>query len=260
MLEGSPNRMERDDRVSARERKQQNPHAVSFKRIVDLSTTLYVGMPSWQTSPELKFESTKKAVRDIFTITVITQMHMHTGTHVDAPLHSLAEGKTTDKFPLQTYMGEGVVVDLREKKPGEEITGTDLEKFSDSVRQGDVVLLCTDWYKKRGFNPDYLYKWPYLGDSGCRFLIRKKVKAVGTEGMSIAGWTETVPAQGPVTNYSSAGIHNVLLEKDILVIEELSNLDAVLESSHMARAFFVFAPLRFVGVEAAPCRAYALII
>ena len=232
---------------------------MKFSRVVDLSTTLYVGMPSWQTNPTLEFGPIKKAVRDFFTLNVITQMHMHTGTHVDAPLHSLPEGKTIDKYSLESFMGEGAVVDLRSKEPGEEITREDLDKFSDAIMEGDVVMLCTDWFKRRGLNSDYLYKWPFLGESGCNYLARKKVKAVGTEGMSIAGWTDTVPAQGPVTKYSSAVIHNMLLEKDVLVIEELSNLDKVLESHNTARAFFVFAPIRFLGVEAAPCRAYAFL-
>lgn len=239
--------------------KSRNLKSFDFSRVVDLSNSLYVGMPSWQTNPELFFGPVKKAVRDVFTLSVVTQMHLHTGTHVDAPLHSLAGGKTIDNFDVEDFMGSGVVLDFRSKRAGEEITAQDLRLFGSSIQKQDVVLLCTDWHKKRGMNSDYLYKWPFLGESGSRFLVERGIKAVGTEGMSIAGWTDNVPAQGPVTRYSSAEVHNLLLENDILVIEELSNLSEVLGSKKSARAFFTFAPVKFVGTEASPCRAIAFV-
>jgi arylformamidase len=231
---------------------------LNIKRIIDLSQTLYNGMPSWQTNPDLEYEPMKKAARDIFNVTVIHQMHVHTGAHVDVPLHSIQEGKTIESYPIDHFMGEGVVLDLRSKKPAEEITKRDLESFGDEIRENDFVMLCTDWSKKRGYNSDYLYKWPFPNLEACSYLISKKIRAVGTEGLSIAGWTDTVPVQGPVTKLSSADIHNSLLEREILIVEGLANLSAVLESGNM-RAFFVCAPLNFVGSEGSPCRAFALL-
>ena len=233
---------------------------VNFKRVVDLSQDLYAGMPGWQTSPDLKYEPMKRAARDLSNVTIITQMHMHTGTHVDTPLHSLPEGKTIDAYPLEEYMGEGVVLDFRRKDPAEEITGDDLAVYEKSIRPEDVVMLCTDWSKRRGFNLDYLYKWPYLGESGCDFLTKRGVKAVGTEGMSIAGWNSSgAKAQPPVTKYSANEIHAKLLQHNILIIEGLSNLASLLRTEKTGRAFFVFAPINFTGSEAAPCRAMAFL-
>lgn len=232
---------------------------MKIKHILDLSQPLYNNMPSWQTNPDLKYEQIKKAARDIFNVTVITQMHMHTGAHVDVPLHSIQEGKTVDRLPIENYMGEGVVLDLRHKKPAEEITEDDLRAYDSSISKQDVVMLCTDWSKKIGYNSDYLYKWPFPNVEACRYLVRKEIKAVGTEGLSIAGWTGSVPAQGAVTKLSSATIHNTFLEKEILIVEGLANLGELLEKRGEGRAFFSFAPIYFKGVEAAPCRAFALI-
>jgi arylformamidase len=230
-----------------------------IKQIIDLSQPLFNNMPSWQTNPDLKFEQIKKAARDIFSVTVITQMHMHTGAHVDVPLHSIQQGKTVDQFALERYMGEGMVLDFRGKAPAQEITADDLRANDSSISKNDVIMLCTDWSKKIGYNSDYLYKWPFPNVEACKYLARKQIKAVGTEGLSIAGWTGNVPAQGPVTELSSADIHNSLLEKGILIIEGLANLSELLGNKKSVRAFFIFAPLNFVGVEAAPCRAMALV-
>jgi kynurenine formamidase len=216
-------------------------------------------MPSWPTLPDLRYEAVKKAARDFYTINVVTQMHMHVGTHVDVPLHSIVGGKSIDQYPVDRYAGEGVVVDLRMKRPDEEISPEDLRAQGDVIRKGDVVMLCTDYHKRKGFNPEYLFGWPYLGPSACKFLIRKGIRAVGTEGMSIAGWTEEVPTQGPISKYSSVTIHNLLLERDIIIIEGLGDLSLVLGEKKSKRAYFVFAPMNFVGTEGAPCRAMAFL-
>jgi arylformamidase len=232
---------------------------MKVKQIVDLSQPLFNNMPTWQTNPDLKYEQIKKAARDIFNVTVITQMHMHTGAHVDVPLHSIQQGKTIDQFPIENYLGEGVILDFRGKKAAEEITEKDLSSYDDSILKRDVVMLCTDWSKKIGYNSDYLYKWPFPNVEACKYLIKKEIRAVGTEGLSLAGWTGSVPSQGPVTKLSSAEIHNYFLEREIMIIEGLSNLSELLGDRETARAFFIFAPLNFVGVEAAPCRAMALV-
>jgi kynurenine formamidase len=202
----------------------------------------------------------KRAARDLSNVTIITQMHMHVGTHVDTPLHSIPEGKTVDSYPLSRFMGEGIVLDFRGKGAGKEITAEDFASYREKIRRRDIVMLCTDWSKKRRFSKDYLYRWPYLGKTACNFLTSRKIHAVGTEGMSIAGWSSTgVKAQAPIPNYSANEIHSMLLRRDILIIEGLSNLSDVLRSEKTKRAFFVFAPINFRGSEAAPCRAMAFL-
>jgi arylformamidase len=232
---------------------------LKIKRIIDLSQTLYNEMPAWQTNPDLKYEPKSRAARDFFNVTVINQMTVHTGAHVDVPLHSIQEGKTIDQYKIEHYTGEGVVLDLTSKGPGEEITRQDLESFTQEIKEDDFVMLCTNWSRKRGYNSEYLYKWPFPNLEACSFLIEKKIKAVGTEGLSIAGWTDHVPVQGPVTKLSSADIHNSLLREDILIVEGLANLSDILEDKKSARAYFICAPLNLVGAEGSPCRALALL-
>lgn len=233
---------------------------MGVKRVVDLSPTLYCGMPSWQTLPDLKYEFVKRIVRDNSTVSMITQMHMHIGTHVDAPLHSIQEGQTVDKYPAERFLGDGVVLDFRAKGPAEEITEEDLREFDNVIDPGCIVMLCTDWSKKKGFNSTYLYKWPFPGPGACKYLIGKKVKAVGTEGLSIGPWSSSLPAQGPVSKYTANEIHTILLENDILIVEGVCNLSEILGDQRYAQVFLVFPPLNFVGSEAAPCRAFALLM
>ena len=76
----------------------------------------------------------------------------HTGTHVDAPspYGPTSEGRparTIDQVPLEWCFAPGVVLDVRHKQAGEEITVADLEAALDAIayhlRPLDIVLLHT---------------------------------------------------------------------------------------------------------------------
>src|SRR4030042_5853098 len=38
---------------------------------------------------------------------------LHTGTHIDAPIHAVDRGKTVGQIPLEKCFGTGVIVDFR---------------------------------------------------------------------------------------------------------------------------------------------------
>ncbi len=231
-----------------------------FRKIIDLSHTLYHSMPSWPTSPNLLYEPTAHVARDGSTTHVIRQMTTHPGTHVDAPLHFVVNGKSVDQLPVDTFVGEGVAIDLSYKKAGEEITSEDLGDYESEIRVGDVVMLYTGWDKRIGFNPEYLFEWPYLVEESAKYLVERRVKAVGTDTLSIGGWDQEVFAHGPIARRGSpAETHRILLGKGIILIEVLKNLDQVLDGKKSRRAFFIYAPMSIQGAEGGPCRALALL-
>ena len=196
-----------------------------FSKVVDLSNTLYREMPSWPTLPSLKYEYIAWAARDFYTMTLITQMTTHTGTHVDAPAHFIPDGKTVDQIPIEGYVGEGVVLDLSYKKAGEEIVPEDLKQYDSEIKEGEVVMLHTNWDKKRGLNKEYLFMWPHLGVEAAKYLVSKKIKAVGINGLSIGGWADEVPTQGPIAKSSPTEVHQILLKAGIRSLKERKPLE-----------------------------------
>src|SRR5256712_12930780 len=71
---------------------------------------------------------------------------LHTGAHIDSPLHVFKDGITTAEISLDQVMGEALVVDLSFAGANHEITIDDLKRGgADSVKAGDIVLLRTDW-------------------------------------------------------------------------------------------------------------------
>jgi arylformamidase len=230
------------------------------KRVIDLSFGLFNGMPIWPTQPNFLCEQTMNIVRDRSTLHVIRQMSTHTGTHVDTPLHFVAGGKTVDQLPIDSFIGEGVVIDLSHKRAKEEITVQDMKAYDDAIKVGDVLMIYTGWDKRLGFNPEYLFEWPYLVEETAKYIVEKGVKALGVDMLSVGGWDEEVPGHGPVARKGSQSeTHRILLGAGILIVEVLRNLDRVLDGEHARRAYFVYAPISIKGAEGGPCRALAFL-
>jgi kynurenine formamidase len=226
---------------------------IQTSQIIDLSHDLFVNMPSYPTLPSFKIEYLKLAARDGSTVSLITSMHMHLGTHIDFPSHLLPYSKCLEHYTLQHLSGEGVVIDLSYKKESEEITEKDLLKYGSHIRKGEILFIFTGWSRKRALTPTYLFKWPHLSKRAAQFLVRKRPKAVGTDGLSIGGWSGKMVI-GPIASTPSRTIHRMLLEAGILIIEEVANLDKLLMREKVARSFFILAPLPVRGAEASPCR------
>ena len=79
--------------------------------LIDLSHPLpngaksFPGDPVYQTSPHVTHD------KDRFSVTNIS-MGSHQGTHLDAPYHFYADGKTIDQMPLEPFYGPAKLVDL----------------------------------------------------------------------------------------------------------------------------------------------------
>lgn len=224
---------------------------------IDLSTPIRQGMATWASGPRPNLERTAWAAADGVTGTEITRFSMHTGTHVDAPAHFIPGGKWIDDYPIEKYMGTGVALDLRGLDPAQPIDREVLEPFGDVVEDGDVVMCHTGWSNRRGLTQEYLFEFPYLTADAGMFFRDHGVSAVGVDTLSVGGFDETLPNQGPVAGTPSEVSHVKLLEADILPIEVVNNLERVLDGRDHRRAFYHFAPIRFEDVEASPVRATA---
>jgi kynurenine formamidase len=216
---------------------------MKIKKVIDLSHPIYHNCPSWPDFPLIKISRLKILPKDGCNVELINNYNLHIGTHIDAPLHQIEEGKSIDEIPLEELMGEGVVVDLSYKKENESVTSSDLDKYSNVLHEKDILLLFFNWSKYRGFNKKYLYEYPHLDASGAKWIVKKKVKAVGCDTLSIA------------SRYDEE-VHKILLGNNILIIEELNNLDQLKDKD---RVFLCFLPINFKGCGGAPCRAVAIL-
>lgn len=164
------------------------------------------------------------------------QLHcgLHTGTHVDAPSHFLEQGVDIEQVTLQQLCGVAQVLDLTGVTAT--ITAADLQQFT--LQPHAIVLLKTTnsfLAPEAPFNPEFVY----LSADGAAYLVAQKIKAVGIDYLGI--------------EHSQPGhpTHRQLLQAQIAIIEGL-RLAAVAPGSYQLYCL----PLKLIGVEAAPARAF----
>jgi kynurenine formamidase len=189
----------------------------------------------------------------------------HTGTHVDAPYHygPTSEGKPArriDEVPLEWCFAPGVVLDVRHKPAGEEITVADLQgalkRIDYRLCPLDIVLLRTG-ADERLHTPEY-FAQPGLGREGVLWLVEQGIKVIG-----IDAYTLDRPFTAMVADYQRTGdgrhiwpAHFAGITREYCQIEKLANLGA-LPRPH---GFFVSClPVKIRGASAGWCRAVALV-
>ena len=108
-------------------------------------------------------------------------MRLHAGSHVDAPEHNVRGGTQIHQLPLELFIGDAVIADLRDKLPGKAITEKDLEKRLDNrIRKGDRLLLRTDHNNSYdGGSEKWMKESPYLTIGATMWCIDKGVVIVG---------------------------------------------------------------------------------
>ncbi len=174
----------------------------------------------------------------------------HTGTHIDAPAHMLEGGLFLNQFPLDKFMGNGIVADVSEKVPQNAATQhsrkyTDISKkdlgFLEPYRgKVDFILLHTGW-STLWETPEYLHGFPTLNRETAQWLSEFGLKGIGTDTVSIDSMTS-----------EDFTVHKILMKKNILIIENLVNL------SEAPRGIFPFSciPLSFNHADGSPVRAF----
>lgn len=231
---------------------------VRNSRVIDLSHDLFVNMPSYPNLPPFKIKYLKLAAKDCSTVSLITSMHTHLGTHIDFPSHVLPLAASLDSYRSEDLCGEGVVVDFTNKKEGTEITERDLLKYNRQIKEKDILFLFSGWSRRRSSSLTYLFKWPHLSLDAAEFLVKKRIRMVGIDGLSVGGWGGKKPF-APTSRTPSRTIHKILLGAGILLLEEVANLDRLLMHKSSVRSFFVVAPLLIKGAEAAPCKVFSIL-
>lgn len=210
-------------------------------RLIDLSQPVTDGGPNCPVHPPVSAKVVATHAKDNWHMEVIT-LATHTGSHLDAPLHKIAGGKSIDQIPLESFAGEAVLADLRDSSP-ERAIGADLLASRLSGELADrIILLATGWGDRRAATGEWHYHSPYLAPDGAQWLVDRKVRAVGIDHYSIGG------SRDP----DNTRTHEILLGSGLWVVEDLRFPSEVFTLG--GRFAFQALPINFPGHSGAFCR------
>lgn len=210
-------------------------------RIIDLSHTLNAtGMSTWPGHPT--FSSHR--VQDKRNVTALA-FGSHTGTHLDAPSHFIANGLTIDELNLGHLFGRAVVVDVRDKGAREAIAWEDVKGYEDKLGEGAIVLICTGW--SRYWGTAKYGDHPFLDPDAARKLVERGVRVIGVDTLGPDEMRIGEEAEGVST-------HEVILGAGGAIAENLRGVEEVLG---MDRPMVSLLPVKIGGCDGAPIRAMA---
>ena len=225
--------------------------------IIDLSQEIFPGMPVFPGLPEVNItmhvshEQWDQITDSDVISPAVNRLEFgeHTGTHVDAINHMARQyrGQSIDRMPLTMFYTEGICLDLSHKGLRQLIEPADLERtLSEAgldIRQGDIVLLYTDHYR-RAFGTDHWEAGPGVSTAAARWLGEQKIAAFGVETL----------APG-VLHVSNKEVHHICGELGFTHYENLINLHQLIGRG---RFRFIGLPLKIRGGTGSPVRAVAV--
>src|SRR5262245_26268062 len=219
-------------------------------RFVDLSVTVDSSTMS-PPSTNMRLEVTPHNRGPGFWQVSSVHQSLHTGAHIDSPLHVFKNGITTAEITLDQVMGEALVVERCTGVGKRRRTMADLRKGgAGDVNRGDIVLLRTDCTDKMyGKWPDYFTQSPYFPPETAQWLVDRGPKNIGFD------FFEEYCARLPDFTSEDFAMHRVILGAGVVIMEGLTSLGAL----PRRRVDFAAPFYKIAGTEGAPARFFATV-
>ncbi len=186
-------------------------------RIIDISADPFT-TPNYADDPEPLYKWIRSINKNAEYNLSVMGMTPHAGTHIDAPLHYIENGRDVAQIPLEQCYGSCTVVSLSGV-----LTGEDMDKLLPHCRKRLLIHGGGD---------------ASLELSAARVLTEHSMILVGIDSMSIS------------FDDQETEVHRELLSHGVLILENL-DLSSVSDGDYILNAM----PLKLGGMEASPVRA-----
>ena len=207
-------------------------------KVTDLSHIINTNMSTYTKDERLEVYDIASIEKDGYNEKLL-RLCTHTGTHIDAASHMINKGKTIDEFKIDDFIGIATIIDVSNLK---KINIEDLICYRDKINNCDFVILKTNWAKYWG-TEGYLQGFPSLTEEAAKWLCSFNVKGIGIDTISIDKF-DSIDFE----------IHNIILSRGKIIIENLTNLGEVKEEEFT----LVATPLKIEEGDASPVRAIAI--
>lgn len=203
-------------------------------KIIDISVPVNEDTPAYPGDPKIKIEKIGTFDEDTYNDHKVSFGIHSSGTHIDAPLHMVKDGKSLDQIPIEKFVGRGRLIKVNGNFDIEFVKNAD-------IQEGDIVLFYTGMANVYGQDDKYYGdERPEITEEIANYLVEKKIKMIGLDMCS--------PDKEPFP------VHRILLGNEILIIENLTNLDQL-----DGKEFTVYALPINLQLDGGPARVIAQI-
>lgn len=198
--------------------------------LIDISVPIRPAMPIYDNNPGVALERMQSIPRGDTANVSRLELGVHTGTHVDAPLHFFEGGASSELLPLDPLVGRAFVADATD------VTGpvdaSALDRCSIPADAERVLLKTRNsrLWERDTFTRDF----SRLDGSGARLLVERGVRLIGIDYLSVG----------------DQDAHRVLLDAGLVAVEGLD-----LRRVEPGWYELICLPLRLVDGDGAPARA-----
>jgi arylformamidase len=216
--------------------KEKQEDVTGTMRTYDISLVISPEMVVWPDDPPVELFRTSKIEEGADANISRLRMSVHAGTHIDAPRHFLEKGGMVDDIPIELLFGRAYVLHLPDEV---DLITRDLVENSTIPPRTKRVLFRTRnseiWESNRNtFSKNFVA----LAPDAAEYLIKRGVKLVGIDYLSIAPFGDSIPT------------HKILLEAGVVILEGLNLSDV-----GQGRYTLYCLPLKLGEAEGAPARA-----
>ena len=201
---------------------------------IDVSVGLHDGMVHWPDNPPVQIDFAMAISKGNVCNVSKMSMGVHTGTHMDAPLHFFKDGRSIDTMPLSATLGQARIIEIHDT---ESIKPAELEPHN--IQLGERILFKTINSSQYWQSDTFAKNFVYISHEAAQYLAQRQIQTVGVDYLSVGGFYK-----------DGSETHHALLGAGIWIIEGL-NLSAVDAGEYD----LICLPLKMMGREGAPARA-----
>ena len=198
----------------------------------DISLKLAGDTVRWVTAPPFELEERRRMSKGDPNNSSALNMSVHSGTHIDAPFHFVADGPTIDQLALDRFIGPALVFEVEAERyiTEEHVASMPL----DGVTKVLFKTRNSELLHRREYEPDFAA----FSVEAANSLVEQGIELVGLDYLSIAHADEQVP------------VHRAFLDHGVVLLEgiDLSNVVP-------GRYELMCLPIPIGDSDGAPCRA-----